>query len=422
MESHVEESRLYNDFLTCSSLNLYDFSEAPSEDYVGRLVHFVGEVNVDDAALDFGGPALGGLNVSTPVPRAVVMKRTCYIYQKFEDSANSTKRNMVGGGETRTTSYTLREDWTPMGPQPETLQNLPGEMNSRGIWDGLIAAAGPGSGNVDATIAALPEGLAEKMGLFDSNQAPHSEVVSPVAHVGGFGLSRDIVANNPTVFSRALSGVPAAFLPEKVDGCAGLTKGSDNVLRTFPEGQEPQNGDCKVVYEYADDGFECSFVVQQISAKSDIEANAEFGVDKFDIVDEHCFGKWNNELGEIWMVRKGRFELDEMVKMAKQDEQKVVKLIRIVAWVLLCAGWVMLFSPFTTALQVLPILSQLGYFAVVLTALIVSCLCCVTVTLLAYIRYRPLLAFSLLALAGGIWGIVIWRLNEAVEEGGDEEA
>jgi hypothetical protein len=224
------------------------------------------------------------------------------------------------------------------------------------------------------------------------------------------------------MYSRERCPEFAEFLPEKVDGCAGLTKGSDNILRTFPEGQAPQNGDCKVVYEYADDGFECSFVVQQISAKSDIEANSEFGVDRFDIVDEHCFGKWNNDLGDIWMVRKGRFELDEMVKMAKQDEQKLVKLIRVVAWVLLCAGWVMLFSPFTAALQVLPILSQLGYFAVVLTALIVSCLCCSTVTLVAYIRYRPLLAFSLLAIAGEIWGIVIWRLNEAVETGGEEEA
>jgi hypothetical protein len=100
-------------------------SEAPSEDYVGRLVHFVGEVNVDDAALEFGYSALGGLNVSTPIPRAVLVKRTCYIYQEFEDAANSTKKDMVGGGETRTTSYTLREDWTPMGPQPETLETSP---------------------------------------------------------------------------------------------------------------------------------------------------------------------------------------------------------------------------------------------------------------------------------------------------------
>ena len=81
----------------------------------------------------------------------------------------------------------------------------------------------------------------------------------------------------------------------------------------------------------------------------------------------------------------------------------------------------MVFAPFTTALEVLPILSKLGFFAVVLTALVVSTLCCSTVTLLAYFRYRPLLTGGLLALAFGIWGIVLWKLNEAREEGGSED-
>ena len=77
-----------------------------------------------------------------------------------------------------------------------------------------------------------------------------------------------------------------------------------------------------------------------------------------------------------------------------------------------------LFSPFTTALQVLPILANLGYFAVVLTALIVGTTCCCTITLLAYFRYRPLLSTLLLLVAGGIWALVVWRLDEAVDEGG----
>ena len=107
-----------------------------------------------------------------------------------------------------------------------------------------------------------------------------------------------------------------------------------------------------------------------------------------------------------------------MMLMAKEDEKKVLYLVRAVGCVLLLVGWVMLFSPFVTALEVLPLLSGLGFFAVVLVALIMSTLCCLTVGIVAYIRYRPVLAIGLLALAGGIWGIVAWRLNTAAETGG----
>jgi hypothetical protein len=108
-----------------------------------------------------------------------------------------------------------------------------------------------------------------------------------------------------------------------------------------------------------------------------------------------------------------------MIEMAKEEEAMTVKLIRVVGWILLCVGWVMLFSPFLTALQVLPLLSQLGYFAVVLVALIVSALCCCTVMILAYIRYRPMMAGGLLVVALGIWGIVAWRLDIAADTGGE---
>ena len=96
-------------------------------------------------------------------------------------------------------------------------------------------------------------------------------------------------------------------------------------------------------------------------------------------------------------------------------------MLRILGWALLCASWAMLFSPFTAALSVLPLLGGIGNAAVFVVALITSLLCCGTVTLLAYIRYRPMLASVLLLLAGGIWGIVIWRLNIAAEEGGTAE-
>ncbi|CAB9508410.1 Protein of unknown function (DUF1625) [Seminavis robusta] len=387
---------------------------APGDETMGKLVHFSGQVTVGDGFLDFSNgdeSAQSALNIIEPLPNAILLKRTCYIYQKFEQSQQTTDKNMVGGGETRTTTYTVTEDWTPMGPEPPALPHLPNETNSRGIWDQLVTAAGRPS----AAPSQQPNDLAAALGLVDMSQPPQAETVSPATRVGAFGLSKEVVLAYPQVFSDSLQPVPGDVIPAQVAGCDGLMKGSDNILRTFPEGQQPQNGDCKVVYEFAADGFDSSFVVQQVPKAADGEA--KFGIDKARVIEKKCLG-CENDLGDIWMVRKGRIGLHEMLDMAREDEKKILYLIRAVGCVLLLAGWIMLFSPFVTALQVLPLLSQLGYFAVVLTALIVSTLCCLTVTIVAYIRYRPVLAIGLLALAGAIWGIVAWRLNVAAETGG----
>lgn len=400
------------------------FSQNPESGTVGRLVHFTGTMSVGDESLGFGD----GLDVTEPVRKAMLIKRSCYIYQKFERSSMSVKKDRIGGGETRTTTHEVVEDWTPQGPQPATLPNT-GETNTRGFWDQLRVAVGTSSSpqTAKSTLPAnMPPEIASQLGLFDASLPPHNFQVSQHARVGEFKLSDSLVVDHPQVFSTDLVAMPNHLIPSSVVGCSSLQKGSDNVLRTFAEGSTPQNGDVKVVYEYAEDGFDCSFVVEQIATTASTDetdeeqpltSNAKYGMEK-----AHAIGNCSSDLGEIWMVRRGVHDLDSMIDMAAEDEGKVVKLIRVVAFAVLCAGWVMLFAPFLTALEVLPILGSLGRFAVFLMALIVSLLCCGTFTTLAYIRFRPLLGTLLLLVIGGTWGIVAWRLNIAVEDGGEEEA
>lgn len=326
-----------------------------------------------------------------------------------------------------------------MGPQKDC-PNL-GETNSHGVWNQLVVGAGgspepvPGpeeeapldpkqQGGMKAMRATAQQGgnmpleMALAMGLFDPKKLPHAMEISNSTRVGEFALLDKIITGNPAVFMSDYVPVPPECIPEYVPGCEFLMKGSDNVLRSFPESEAPKNGDVKVVYEYVADGFPASFLVAQTAVPTD-ESEAQFGVDEMLVTEEHCLGQCQDDLGHIWMVRKGSHSLYEMIDMAKQDEAMTVKLIRVVAWVLLCVGWVMLFSPFLTTLQVLPLLSQIGYFAVVLVALIVSALCCCTIMILAYLRYRPLLSGGLLVVVLGIWGVVSWRLNVAADTGGD---
>eukprot|EP00586_Coscinodiscus_wailesii_P021211 CAMPEP_0172500580 /NCGR_PEP_ID=MMETSP1066-20121228/140220_1 /TAXON_ID=671091 /ORGANISM="Coscinodiscus wailesii, Strain CCMP2513" /LENGTH=513 /DNA_ID=CAMNT_0013274881 /DNA_START=56 /DNA_END=1597 /DNA_ORIENTATION=- len=348
--------------------------QSPSPEENGKLVHFIGNVTTE-SPLEFNE---GGMNITSPIPGALILKRTCYIYQKFEIEQNETQSDVIGGGETRTTTYTLKEDWAT-SPQPDC-ENL-GETNDSGIWSGLMEVCG---------------------------DEPSTVVVSGDAHAGGFGLSEAIINEYPSVFQSDAAPLDEDYIPDEVDGLAGLMN-FNNQFQTYYPDEGPQNGDVKVVYEYVAEGFDCTFVVQQTSGNGE----DKYGVDKCDVKSEWCCGQCEDELGEIWMVRKGNYTLEEMVDMAQEEENMLVKILRVVCFVALLAGWSMLFSPLTTILSTLPILKQLGNAAFFLVALIFSCVCFCSVTAVAYIRYRPAVAFGILAVAGIITGIVIWRLDVA---------
>merc|ERR1712003_342241 len=167
-------------------------------------------------------------------------------------------------------------------------------------------------------------------------------------------------------------------------------------------------------YEYITDGFDCSFVVKQIIG-SDNEVGYKYAVSKAELIDDKCFGMIHDNLGVIWMMRRGKHDLNEMINMAKEEEKAITKVLRIVFYLVLVAGWIMIFSIFTTVISLLPLIGKLGAFAVAIVAFIVGTVCCGTVTSIAYIRYRPLIAVAIIVLSLGIWGIVAWRLDEAAD-------
>lgn len=408
---HVRELRRI-DFCKNKAVVVHNV-DIPSDENTGQLVHFVGKVSVDEDALELHP---GPLNISSPLPKALLIKRTCMIYQKFEQASQQVKNDVIGAGQTTTTTFTVREDWTPMGPQAERLEHLPEETNSRGIWDDLVAASGtPESAKPSpaAMPGAPPEMLAMLMGP-DLNAPPHATMISTSAHVGGFGLTEEVITQSPAVFQTEWMPLPAELVPDVVESLPELRKDRYGNLTTVEEGQQPTSGDVMIKYEYVADGFDASFIVQQVLAETDPETGVpahKFSLDKGHVIDDKCCR--SDDLGQIWMVRRGRHDVHEMISMAKEDEKMITKVLRLICWALLVAGWMSLFSIFTTLLSTLPLLGALGNAAFFIVALIVGTTCCCGVTAIAYIRYRPLVAFAILAITGAIIGIVFWRLDDA---------
>ena len=409
---HVTELRKI-DFAKNNAVTV-DNADLPSDDHVGQLVYFTGNVTVDDNAVELSPGS--ALNITSPLEKALVIKRTCLIYQKMEHADQNVKNDMVGGGQTTTTTYSVKEDWLPM-LGPETLPHLPDEHNSRGVWDELIAASGPEE-PVDTPAAEMPPELAALLAAANPAKAPNGITVSPAAHVGGFGLSKDVIMSHPAVFLAEWTPVPADYIPDVIEGLPELRKDRYGNLTTVEEGEQPTNGDVMIKYEYASDGFDASFVVEQILFDSDLEkgmSSQKYGVSKAPVIDDKCCGKIHDDLGVIWMVRRGTLGLSEMIDMAKEDEATLTKILRIICLALIIGGWAMLFSIFSTLLHTLPILGTLGDFAIFIVALILGCTCFCGVTAVAYIRYRPALAIGILAVAAAITAVCFTQLGKAAD-------
>jgi hypothetical protein len=206
-------------------------ADIPSDENIGKLVHFVGKVSVDEDAIEFYP---GALNVTAPLPKALVIKRTCMIYQKFEQAQSQVKNDRIGAGQTTTTTYTVNEDWT-MQPQAERLEHLPGETNSRGIWDELVSYSGTPesaapanlSPNMPPQLAALFQQVDLTKALFqqvDLTKAPHALTISRVAHVGEFSLSMDVITTEQTVFQSEWMPLPAELVPYEIEPLPELRK------------------------------------------------------------------------------------------------------------------------------------------------------------------------------------------------------
>ena len=91
---HVKELRRI-DFAKNKAVVVPDVA-MPSDENTGRLVHFVGKVSVDEDALDLHP---GPLNISAPLPKALIIKRTCLLYQKFEQASQEVKNDVIGSGQ-----------------------------------------------------------------------------------------------------------------------------------------------------------------------------------------------------------------------------------------------------------------------------------------------------------------------------------
>ncbi len=406
-------------------------AEMPSDENVGQLVHFVGGVSVGTDALELSS---GPLNITTPLLKALAIKRTCMIYQKFEQVSQQVKNDAIGAGQTTTTNFTVSEDWVPF-PQPEVLANFPGETNSRGMWDELVAH----SGNTESTDPSTPDVLpnippqmatllispqippqmAALLQQANVSKPPNELSISNAAHVGEFSITKDVLMTERAVFQSEWMPLPREMVPHEVEHLPELRQDRYGNLTTVEEGGQPSNGDVMIKYEYVADGFDVSFIVQQVLAESDPESGVpkhKFSLDKARVIDDKCCGKFSDDLGVIWMVMRGRHDLQSMIKMAVEEEKMLTKILRLLCWAILVAGWMMLFSIFTTLLSTLPIIGTIGSAAFFIVALIVGTICCCGVTAVAYIRFRPFIAVAILACTGAIAGLIIWQLKDANQE------
>lgn len=110
---------------------------------------------------------------------------------------------------------------------------------------------------------------------------------------------------------------------------------------------------------------------------------------------------------QILMMRAGTLAADQMFKAAAEDNRILHWIIRIIIFVVMYIGWVLLFRPFVVFADILPIFGDVLGFGTGLAALLITLITMPLVTAIAWFTFRP--AISLAIIAGGAALFYVFR-------------
>lgn len=270
------------------------------------------------------------------LPRpAIKLHRTVELFQ-WEETTQSETRDKVGGGSSTETTYTYRKVWSE-GLNDSTRFHKPGGHKNP----------------TSLPIAAV-------------------SLVVEHANVGAFRLTRpvlDAVNHDEAVSVDALSALA------RRDVGRSLSVAGEWAYSGVPD--EPQLGDFRLGYRLVPQA-EISVIARQVG--STLEPHQ------------------TQNGGELLIVNSGLVGADAMFAGAERENAILTWILRLVGWLIMLIGFVLLGRLLVGVAAVLPMLGNIVEAGIFLLALPLSlCLSLVTVAL-AWIGYRPLIGVPLLML------------------------
>jgi hypothetical protein len=311
----------------------------------GKLVHVTGTVKVDEKLSDPVFPV---------TVEGLKLVREVQMYQWDED-VKTEKKKKVGGKQETTKTYSYKQKWSSSVIDSSKFKKKKSD-------DGKTVYSNPGAmAYEDETIAAKN------------------------ATMGPYKLTDSIIGKVGKTETHKLDDKVLAKLPADLKGKAKI---NDGKIYIGKDPSSPAVGDLRISFQVGKPG-----PITIISGQSG---------DTFKPFKSKAIK------GGMEMASNGTKTADEMFKAAEDANAMMTWILRFVGWLLMFIGLGMIFRPLSVLADVIPFIgSAIGFASSAVAFLIATFFAFLTIAV-AWVVARPLLGILLLAIAGLMFGGVIF--------------
>jgi hypothetical protein len=279
--------------------------------------------------------------------KALKLVRRVEMYQWDEEKKSETKSKLGGGTETVTT-YQYRKEWSDDLLDSASFKDPAGHEN-------------PTSMPVDSMV-----------------------LVAAKVTLGAFTLSDAQVARLERSEKLRMDQAAADGVQGEL---AGKLRAHDGLLYLARDPASPAVGDVRIAWSVVRPG-PVSLVARQVQG---------------------TFEPYHAKAGdEILLVKEGTFSADSMFQAAQEANTVFTWVLRGVFFFLMFLGLFLLFRPFAVFADVIPLMGTLLGAGIGIFAFALAAAMSVTTIAVAWVFYRPLLGISLLLVAAGAFGGLVY--------------
>ena len=277
------------------------------------------------------------------------LERVAEMYQWTEQKKSQTTKN-IGGNSTTTTTYDYTKNW----------QNH----------------------CVDSSQFKHPEGHANPLAMAYQER----QLVAGKITVGAFTLSKSLIGKIGGAVAFPVTAADALPAPLKV-----RSELVDGKVFIGTNAAAPQIGDQRISFKVTG-ATPVSLISRQV---------------------QNTFELYRTKNGAtVELLQVGTFSADEMFMHAKEMNRLLTWGLRVLGWLLMFAGFALIFNPLVVLADVLPFLGWLVGTGTSLLAFLLATPGTLLVVALAWIYYRPLLGILLLIIAVAIPVVLIRKFKK----------
>ena len=349
--------------------------------------------------------------------KAIAIKRTVEYYQWVEH-AQEKKEDKLGGKEVTTTTYTYSKEW--VGRPVESAQFKDPAYQNKNMVLNTFEDAEQYAENVSFGAYKLSESLIRSISSNEGLDLAISEDLlkqfdqnTQAAYERFYGVQKKQPTQQP-----AIPDSLKALLPDSVKAALdSLQAINDSIVKSM------ENAENKKDLEYVHQASNVLYLgrVPGSPEVGDVRITFEkivpAKVTVMAVVDGDTFKPFKAKNGKRFQTLvMGKKSGDEIIEAEKEANSMILWALRILGIVMVIGGLKGIFGFIETILKVVPFIAGIFGWGVGVVCTIIGIVWSLIVIALAWLFYRPVLAISLLVLAGFLVWVFAFKGKDKLKE------